>query len=516
MRNSMIMIGSRFAGMAAMVITVPVIIGCLGNEAYGVWESMLAVAGMSIVFHTTISGTLIWRISNSFGDGQTEEIYRAVRLGIGIAILLTVTCLVPLVFYRGDILSHLQTPKRWMEDGTHVLPILGAVMLLSCVNQVFLSVITGCQRAGLASVIQSLGLVANCVTSIVLIRYGFGLAGLLTGYLVGFLGVLCISYYFASLLVGRPPLMPTWPRRDEINLLGPFAALLLVSNLTFIFRDQLDKVLLSSLGSPTITGEFAMAQRLTMLVTQVFAVIFIPFTSMVGSLHSNNDWTAIRILYSRISMIMGSVVGLAGFLLVTLRTPIFVLWLGEDQRGAHVFLALLVFAATSAIMFAGAGVALVKGIGRPGLETTYTLVTLALVVISKPILIRALGPVGSVTSSTLSWCVGAVFFMLLLHRSVSLPRHTATRTVGLFVVTLTLSVIGWCVTTMFPVLPSNRLEAAIVILVMGAVLAAIYCFALYASGLFPAKDVREIGRKPAQHEFERRERDEITCPDIAA
>ena len=221
-------------------------------------------------------------------------------------------------------------------------------------------------------------------------------------------------------------------------------------------------------------------------------------------------------LYRDISVIAGSLVGLVGFLLVTLRTPIFVIWLGTDQPGAHGFLALLVFAATSAIMFAGAGVALAKGIGRPGLETAYALVTLTIVIVSKPILIRAIGPIGSVASSTLSWCIGAVVFLILLHRSVSLPKDTVTRTVGLFAVTLLLSIAGWWGTTNFLFAPSNRLEAGLVIVVMGAVLTTFYSAVLLATRIIQVGDFRNVRIKPLQQIFRGKARHEIRCPDIAA
>jgi len=489
------MVVSRIAGILALVLSVPIIVAYLGPEGYGIWESMLAIAGMAMVFQMVFSGTILWRISISFGAQDPVETRRLVRIGVFATLMLTVV-FVPLVHgFRDQILVGLQIPEQWVEDAKWILPSLVAVVLLGGINQTLLTVVTGYQRAGVAALIQALGLMANSLTAIAVLLLGGGLSALLLGYMAGFLVTLVVIYPIAISLCGPLSLLPTWPTKKEITILGPFAGLLLLSNLTFLFRDHTDKIVLASLASPTVTGYFGMAQRLSSLVLQVCTVSFVPFTAMVGALFAQGDWHSIQNLYSRLSAWMGALAGLAGFLVCVLHEPLFVLWLGKPQPEAYAFLALLLLGATSAIIFAGAGVALAKGIGRPGLETAYTLVTLSLIVVSKPVLIAAFGPMGSIASSTGSWSLGAIFFLLLLHRKVELPKKVIPQTLSIFFFTLFTSILGWWASAQFSWVGWERLQTAIALLVAIPILSAIYLGTLATLGLIDFAPLKEAFTK---------------------
>jgi O-antigen/teichoic acid export membrane protein len=267
---------------------------------------------------------------------------------------------------------------------------------------------------------------------------------------------------------------PLRPTRQELAATVPFAGLLLLSNLAFLFRDQTDKVLLASLVAPSEAAYFGMAQRLTAVVMQMCVVIFIPFTAAIGALAAHNDWPGIRQLYLQAASWMGTFAGLVAFLICVLRQPLFVLWIGESHPESFRYLPWLLIGTTSAIILAGIGVALAKGLGRPGLETTYSLLALVLVVLTKPALVAVVGPLGAVASSAGSWCIGAAVFLVLLHRAVDLSRETMVRTVRILLVTGLASGVGWWLGgRCFPVV-SGRVHAAAILLLASLPLAAVY------------------------------------------
>jgi O-antigen/teichoic acid export membrane protein len=246
-----------------------------------------------------------------------------------------------------------------------------------------------------------------------------------------------------------------------------------------------------------------MAQRLAALVMQVFAVVSTPLTAAVGALWAKGDWQGIRFLYERVGSWVAIVVGLAGFSLWTLRKALFVLWLGQDYPEAHPFLLLILFGVTSAIIFSGVGVALAKGIGQPGLETTYTLVTLILTVLSKPLLIYLFGPLGSVASSAACWCLGAVFLLLLVHRKLQLPARMIRRTSGIFAATIALSILGWKLGQLLAA-PPGRLEAALALVALGPLSGLVYLGALAALGLARFSTWRQVPADSVGEDSERR------------
>ena len=476
---------SGAVGAFVLILSVPIIVARLGPEGYGVWECMLAVSSTAMVFQAAINGTLLWRISLNCGFQNASECRRLVSMGVGATILLIVVFVPTVWFWRNSIVSGLNVPEQWIAQTRWLLPQIVLLMLLGGVNQALLALIAGYQKAGLAALIQSLGLVVTHVTAIGVLLAGGNLNALLWGMIAGFFVVLLVSYAVATALCGRLPLWPSMPSSQDLVVLAPFVGLLILSNLTLVLRDHIDKLLLASWGSPAEAGNFAIAQRFSLVVMQVGGTVCLPLTAAVGSLYAVQNWNAIRHLYAQVSTWLVISTGLLGFLICTLREPLFVLWLGADQPQAQGYLVVLLFGGTSALVFSGAGVALAKGVGRPGLETAYTVVTCVLILITKPALIAVLGAGGCVISSALSWCLGAIYFLFMLHRRLDLPREIIARSGGIFLLTVVVSTIGWILTSRFSLSASGRLEAALLLVVAGLPLVACYLGVLTLFRLIP-------------------------------
>src|SRR6478736_6028911 len=89
---------------------IPVLVSKLGMSGYGSWEALLALASLSSVFQFAISGTLVWRVSHAYGEGDTAEIRRAARLGAA-AYLALFVLLWPLAFFlREPAVAFLKVP----------------------------------------------------------------------------------------------------------------------------------------------------------------------------------------------------------------------------------------------------------------------------------------------------------------------------------------------------------------------------------------------------------------------
>ena len=441
LRNSGLMLLARAAGVVTTVLCVPVVINRLGKEAYGVWETLAGVSWMIMIFQTVVSGTMLWRISLSYGAGDAAETRRLVRIGIG-ATLTLIALFVPMVwFLREGIVTALRVPSAWSVQAEWILPGLVAVLLLGGVNESLVAVITGYQRAGVASLIQSAGMAATNLAAILLLLAGGNLTAILAGYLAGFILMFAVLYPMASSLCGRISILPLRPQRRDFGVLGPFAALLLVSNLSIVLRDHTDKVVLASLDSPLTTAYFGMAQRLANLIFLVCSFFYTPFAAAAGTLFARNDWAGIGQLYAQFSLWVGVACGAACLVVCSMHQQLFVLWLGQSQPEAARFLVILMAGGIAAVILSGIGSSLAKGIGRPGLETAYAVFGLVLNLILKVVLIQILGPAGTAWASAVSWGVGAFLFLLLLHRVLPLPRVVVGRALAILALTAVLCVV---------------------------------------------------------------------------
>jgi O-antigen/teichoic acid export membrane protein len=464
-RNGALITISRLIAAVTVAVSVPVLLGHLGPQGYGILESILAVSTSIMILQTAVSGTVLWRVSGCCGSEDRAAAKHVVQLGITVSLLLLITCLPPLCVFRFQILRHLQLPPDQLAAAGWLIPGVVAIVILGGINQAQLAVLSGFQRAGIAAMIHSSGLIVTQVVIMIGVMCGGGLPSLVWGTLTGFVATFVLAYPRARSCCGRICLLPALPTREDVRVLAPYAGLLLISNLSVILRDQADKVVLAALAAPAMAGYFSIAQRLAGLVMQACAVLFVPMTAAFGALCARNDLTNVRRSYAKWSTWMAALSGMAGFAVITLRSPLLVVWLGEDRPEAHLFVGLLLLATVSAIILSGPGVALAKGIGRPGLETRYALITLLVVLLTKPAMVAVWGPVAGVVSSAGGWIVGAVLFLVMLHRQVPLGSLARQRLLGIWCVTLVAAAAGWWI-GMSPLLqPLNRPRAILSLLI---------------------------------------------------
>lgn len=484
LRSGFAILICRVLWAVSVFVTVPVILVGLGPEGFGVWESLIAVGAVATVLQTVLGGTVLWRMAVHFGEGRLDEARRLARVAITTSLLLAAASTGLVWAARGPLVRTLSVDGSFAADAARLLPLSVCLVLLGGMNQTLLSLLSGFQRPGISAMIQNAGLIVANGATIVAVWSGAGLASLAWGLLAALLVTFLFAYPAASHACGGLSLVPVLPSRGDLRILGPFAGLLLLSNLTVLFRDQVDKLVLAAAESSVSTAHFSLAQRLTSVVMQICVVMYVPLTSAVAMSHARGDRDRITTMYSAAVRWIGCLAGLVALLICVLRRPIFLLWLGHDLSQADRFLAPLLFGTTAAITLAGSGVALAKGIGRPGLETAYTLITLVLTVVSKPILVWCLGTWGAVLSSALSWFLGSCCLLGFLHRGVDLPRKLFHQTWSLLALTTALAALGWWGGTVIPV-PRLRLESAAMIVIGGLVLGLTYGAILATLGYLP-------------------------------
>gem|GEM_PF-6865781 len=432
----------------------------------------------AFIFHNVIRGTLIWQLSLCYGKGDHEEVCRLIRVACT-AILATATLAIPLaILLSPQITSFLGLQDPWKAELQVLIPAVLSVAFLSGINHSLLALITAYQKAGQAAIIQSLGGVLTSMIAIAMLLSGFGMPSLLVGMLAASIAVATIAHRAASRLLGNISILPALPTRADIGLLGPFAFMLLITNITVLSRDPIDKFLAASMGGLYGIADLSLASRLASLSLQVSAVMLTPFTAAAGALWGRNDWTGCVRLYERIGLLVAIAAGMAAFLTHVLRAPLLTLWVGETRSGAYPYLTLLLVAGFLAIAYSGIGVSMAKAMGRPGIETEYALVTLVLVLATKPLLAGIAGPVGAVASSTISWGIGSAYLAYIVMTRLHLPPQMIYSVNRVVIVTLGLLLVASPrIGDALPMV-TTRVQAAGLLVVMIPILGALYSFAL--------------------------------------
>jgi len=486
------MFGCRITAILISLVSVYVVVAKIGVEGFGIWESLQGVSMICILFQTAITGTVLWRISNAYGSRNYDEVHRITRLGT--TFFLVAFCLLyPLLcFSRRYIVNMLNIPAEFADTAEWILPNVVGLMVLNGITEVLGAVVSGFQRAGLNSMVQTGALALNNLIAIVGLLLGYGLWSLLMGLFAGFLFSGIIYFLNAHKLAGITNLLPAIPTLSELIYLSKYCGWLLIGSVSMALRDHADKVIIAHFASPLWVGYYGIAVRLASVVLMVCSFFYVPLIAAVGALKTAGDWSDIRNIYVKVVAMIGLFAGVLALLIGGLYDRFTILWIGKAVPEVAPLFFLLLMANVTAVTLTGAGSALGKGIGRADLETYYVIICLILNIALKLILVPIYGATGTVVASTVSWTIGSFFFIAILHLSLPLPRKAAIIpflliTADAVFILATRSLLAYCP------MPSGRLAAFISIAIIGPVLIGGYVINMIALGVLPFRVISAYG-----------------------
>jgi O-antigen/teichoic acid export membrane protein len=470
--NSGLIIATRVVTAGLSLATIPVLVSRLGVAGYGTWEALLALASLTSLFQTAISGTLIWRISDAYGRLDTEEIRRTTRLGAGVSWGLLVLLLPVAWLLREPAVNLLHVPMESRQVASEMFPIVAGLTLLGGLSQTLEAVVSGCQRTGLVNVVVAGAQIVNYAVVIVLTLLGGGLWSLAAGQAAGFVTRFAGAWVAARTSYGLVSLTPLMPTRADLAM-ARYSGLMTVGSIAAALRDQTDKIILASLASPVWVAYYGIAARLCSLVMEIISFFYIPIMTAAGALNAMGDWDGVRRLYSRLMITVSTATGLIVIVVAGLSDRLVILWLGHPIPQVTPLLWLLMTGTASAAILTGPGTAICRGCGRVGIETTYLAFNLVLNLFLTVLLVLLIGPIGTAVATGTTWAVSSILFLVVLHKRLDLPVDASQRAAATaLLAALVAAVLYW--TSRVIGLPGGRQDAFLSVVWLGMVGGAAY------------------------------------------
>ncbi len=432
--NSAVMVGCRVVAIIASLLIVPAIVAKVGFAGYGTWESLFAASMVGALLQQAILSTVLWRVATAFGAGDMAEVRRVPRLGLFVVLVQSAVVLPAVLLCRHSIVQAFNVPAPMVSSAERVLPWIMVLVLIGGVGDVFGAVVSGCQRSGRATIVQTGAQLANYLVAFAFLSFGFGLESLLAGLAVAQGINLLLLHASASAACGSIPLLPVIPTRRELSQMSSYFGLVVVGSISVVLRDQLDKIVLATFGSPELAGYYGIAARLAAVIMLANNFFYVPIISAAGALKASGDWELVRGLYSKMSIVVPFAVGAIVVLIGGLHEGLVWLWMGRAIPEVGPIVILLVVGNSCAVMFTSVGTAICKGIGRVGIETRYVVVNLFMNLLGTILLVGLIGPIGTVISSVVSWACSALFFVYLLHHYLDLPLAATRRAITIALV----------------------------------------------------------------------------------
>lgn len=403
-------LAARLLSVLVSFLTVPLTIGYLGNERYGLWLTVSSVVGMIGFADLGIGNGLLTKVADADGRGDREELRRLVSSAffmlLGVASLLATTTLIAAPFIDWASVLGVTGPAARAEVRSALL-----LLTLNWYVSMPFSVVQRVQNGLQAGYASTLWTMAGTLLSLAGLLAATTLRAGLPGLIVAISGIPTLviianfAWYFARERPDARPSLSAYERSRATSLLR-LGALFTVLQLAGALAYASDNVVIArSLGAEAVPGLAVPAK--------LFALLSIPVAMVTGALwpaygearaRGDHEWMRRTLRRSIQSSVLLSIAG--GAVLLAVGPPLLRLWTrGSVNAKADVLVPLAIWTCLS--VWGQVVAAYLNGVGQIRAQTIAAVLMASSAYGLKLALVTRLGPGGVVWATVVAYVLFA-------------------------------------------------------------------------------------------------------------
>lgn len=415
------MIGSIFIkGVSILIqlILVPMTLGYLSQELYGIWLTISSIMLWLNFFDVGLTLGLKNKLSEALAKNDIEKgkslvsTTYIVMLIIFLPLCLIGECVIPYV----DWSSFLNVSQIYNEELSHVVSILLVCFSLQMIFNVITAVVSAHQKVALASAFPVIG---NLCSVIVIYLLNIFTKPSLTNLASAISYIPALVLMVSSFILYTGKLKPVKPSvsyfdksniKDILNLGIKF----FIIQIQMIVLYQATNILISNVSSPSDVTSYNIAYKYIGVASMTFNIILAPLWPAFTDAYMKNDWSWMKQIYGKMRKVYAILLG--GVILMVILSPVaYKLWIGDR---AIIPLTMTVVVALFVIVHAwdALQIILINGIGKVKLQTYITLVGLICHIPLSLLLGKHIGAIGVVISMVIINIIYSIVFTIQLHK----------------------------------------------------------------------------------------------------
>ncbi len=327
-------LGVRGTTTLITLISVPITLGYLGLERYGMWVTMTSVVAMLSFADFGIGSGLVNAVALATGRGDRramqESVASAFFLLTGVACLFACLLAATYKWIPWASLFNVRGELAQQEAGPAVAA-LAACFLLSLP----LGIVQRVQTGGQEGFVNDVWIGGGSLLALVALAVGLHLKWSLPGLMLG----VSAAPLLATLLNGaalfgwkRPWLLPrsTSFRLDAARALGRQGFLFFLLQIGFVLSMSSDNLIVAQVLGTSAVPQYAVTQRLFLLVATLQGAWLAPLWPAYGEAIQRGDiaWVRSTLVRSIVgSLLLAGTISLA---LACISRPLFKFWVGVE------------------------------------------------------------------------------------------------------------------------------------------------------------------------------------------
>lgn len=490
-RSGMYSLFGFFASAAYMFLIVPVAVGYLGQEQYGLWMTIAALTAYIGLADFGVSTSFVTYIARFVTTEKYDQASRVVHLGLLFyaAVSLVLIVLTLLLYPLGFALLRIPADQTAVARDALVLILLTFAM--TSTGSVLTNALAAVQRMDVVNGAATIALAVKFGAIIIALEAGWGLRGLLGADLA----VTMLTIPVMVLLTRRymPYLSLRWKGYDHalMRSLVRFGAQMQVSRISDMVMANFDKLLLARLSGLSVVATYDFGSKPAGRLRQLPATAITSLVAAVSSLDAEANEERIRAALVRSTRYLAIVSApLFGFCIM-FAEPLVEVWIGGGHGMAAMALRILSMAFfVSAVVSALSMISI--GRGEPQFQMRAMLAQTIVNVALSTTLVVLFGFYGAVTGTATATLFGALLFFWMygrrvVHHPLRLLAGIIARPIGCGVAA---GLGGWLVFSAASALagPPGRVALAAALVAAGSVFLALYAMLLYWTRTVTADD----------------------------
>jgi O-antigen/teichoic acid export membrane protein len=406
-----------FGSAAYMFLIVPVALGYLGQEQYGLWTTIAAVSAYIGLADFGVSTSFVTYIARFVTTRDYVQASRVVHLGLLFYALVSLLLIgiTMLVYPLGFAL--LRIPAEQMTLGRDALLFILLTFAMASIGSVLSNALAAVQRMDVVNATVTGALVVKFFAIIAALESGWGLRGLLGADLAVTVATIPVTI----LLTKRhmPYLSLRWRGYDHalMRALVRFGAQMQVSRLSDMVLANFDKLLLARLSGLSVVATYDFGAKPAGRLRQLPAAAISSLVAAVSALDAQANEERIRAALVRSTRYLAIFSApMFGFCMV-FAEPLIRMWLGQGQEAAAMTLRVLSTAFFVSAVVSGLSMIAV-GRGEPQFQMRAMLAQTVVNIVLSTTLVFMFGYFGAVAGTTAATLFGALLFFHMAGRRV--------------------------------------------------------------------------------------------------
>lgn len=415
------MIGSIFIkGISILIqlILVPLTLGYLSQELYGIWLTISSIMLWLNFFDVGLTLGLKNKLSEALARNEIEK----GRCLVSTTYIVMALIFLPLCIVGEFIIPHinwsffLNIDSIYNEELSVVASILLVCFCLQMIFNVITAVVSAYQKVALASAFPVIG---NICSVIIIYLLGVFTKPSLTNLAAAISYLPALVLMISSLILYTGKLKSVRPSisyfdkskiKDILNLGIKF----FIIQIQMIVLYQATNILISNVSSPTEVTSYNIAYKYIGVASMTFNIILAPLWPAFTDAYIKNEWLWMKSIYGKMRKLYAVLFG-GVLLMVALSSFVYELWIG-NKAVIPIEMTFVVALFVIVHTWDSLQIILINGIGKVKLQTYVTLVGLICHIPLSLFLGKYYGAIGVVISMIFINIIYSVVFTLQLSK----------------------------------------------------------------------------------------------------